>query len=117
MSVAGDRDALIDAIRAIIRRAVPAAREEVKWNAPSFATAEHFATFHLRAKEGVQLVLHLGARPRKDVDLREELPEAAAIATWKGPDRAVVVVRDAAELARIERQLGALLTKWSRFVR
>ena len=46
---------LIDAVRDLIAAAAPAAIEQVKWNAPSFAMSEHFATLNLRAKRGIQL--------------------------------------------------------------
>ncbi len=33
-----------------------------KWNAPSFRTREYFATTNLRAKTGVGVILHFGAK-------------------------------------------------------
>jgi hypothetical protein len=107
---------VIDAMRAIIARAVPDAVESVKWNAPSFATAEHFATFNLRAKTGVQLVLHRGARPTQTVDMRAVLGEDAQLLEWKGPDRAVLTVRDAAHLATLRMSLGRLVRDWATHV-
>lgn|GEM_PF-1591838 len=38
--------------------------EGVKWNAPSFRTTEYFATTNLRTKEGIGVILHLGAKIR-----------------------------------------------------
>lgn len=107
---------LIDAMRALIGRAVPRATESIKWNAPSFALAEHFATFHLRARTGVQLVLHLGAKPRRGLDMRDELGIEAPFLEWKGPDRAVVAVRDAAHLATIQSTLSRVLRAWAKHV-
>ena len=49
------------ALREIILGADPSIVEGIKWNAPSFRTSEYFATFHLRARDGVQLILHRGA--------------------------------------------------------
>ena len=46
------------ALRAVILAADDGIAESIKWNAPSFSTSEHFATFHLRARDGVQVVLH-----------------------------------------------------------
>lgn len=108
--------AVIDAMRAIIAHAVPRASESIKWNAPSFALAEHFATFHLRAKAGVHLVLHLGAKPQRALDMREALGIEAAFLEWKGPDRAVVAVRDAAHLSTIQPQLTRVLRAWAAHV-
>lgn len=108
---------LVDAVRAVIARAVPAAQERVKWNAPSFALAEHFATFHLRAKVGVQLVLHLGAKPRTDIDLREVPGLRSDLLEWKGSDRATVSLPDLDALEAARAELTRILRTWSRHVR
>lgn len=107
---------VIDAMRAIIARAVPKALESVKWNAPSFATVEHFATFNLRAKSGVQLVLHRGARPARVLDMRDLLGADAQLLEWKSPDRALLTVRDAAHLAALRVSLGRLARAWAAHV-
>ena len=55
----------IEAVRRIVLGFTPAIGEGIKWNVPSFRTAtEYFATFNLRAKDSVQLILHLGAKVR-----------------------------------------------------
>ena len=54
----------IEALRRIIGGADRSIAEGIKWNAPSFRTAEYFATTHLRATNGVGIVLHLGAKVR-----------------------------------------------------
>ncbi len=43
----------IIAVRKIVLAANRSIAEGIKWNAPSFRTSEYFATFHLRAKDGV----------------------------------------------------------------
>jgi hypothetical protein len=48
--------------RQIILDADASIAEGIKWNAPSFYTSEYFATIQLRAKDGVQVILHLGAK-------------------------------------------------------
>lgn len=108
---------LIDAVRALVAAAAPAAIEQVKWNAPSFALSEHFATLNLRAKHGIQLVLHLGARPRADLDMRSVIKAPAGLLDWKGPDRAVVAILDAAHLEEIGPALGRVVKAWARVVR
>jgi len=105
---------LIDAVRGLVAAAVPAAVEQVKWNAPSFAMSEHFATLNLRAKHGIQLVLHLGARTRSDLDMRSVIKAPAGLLDWKGPDRAVVVILDVANLEQIGPALGRLVKAWAR---
>lgn len=108
--------ALIDDLRALIATAVPAAVEEIKWNAPSFAMAEHFATLNLRAKRGIQLVLHLGAKPRTNIDMRDVVKDPAGLLEWKGPDRAVVAVVDIAYLRANAQALQRIVTTWARAV-
>lgn len=55
------RNPEIEALRAIVRAAVPEAVEQVKWNAPSCAVdGDHRITFRLRPGDRVQLVLHRG---------------------------------------------------------
>ena len=38
------------ALRTLVLKVDSSIAEEIKWNAPSFRTTEHFATMHLRAK-------------------------------------------------------------------
>jgi hypothetical protein len=108
---------LIDAVRGLIAGAAPEATEQVKWNSPSFAMSEHFATLNLRAKRGIQLVLHLGARTRSDLDMRSVIKAPAGLLDWKGPDRAVVAIPDAAHLEQIGPALGRVVRAWSVFER
>ena len=104
------------ALRTLILGAAPGITEHVKWNAPSFRTTEDFATFHLRARHGVQLVLHLGPKPRPDSSVRRGVADPAGLLTWKGPDRAVVILPD---LTAVEAQadvLQALVRQWITFL-
>lgn len=103
-------------MRALIASAVPSAVESVEWNAPSFATAEHVATFHLRARGGVQLVLHLGAKPKRTVDMRDLPGTGAELLDWKGPDRALVTVHDATHLDAVRAPLVGLVRAWAKHV-
>lgn len=85
-------------------------REEIKWNAPSFYTSEHFATMQLRNKDSVLLILHFGAKKRS-------LPAGAIsdpdnLLKWLGPDRACVSLKDPADLATKRRALESVLRQW-----
>lgn len=97
--------------------AVPDVREGVKWNAPSFATTDHFATFHLRARAGVQVVLHLGAKPRQDAGLRNGVADPAGLLEWRGPDRATVSFRDLADVDGKAAAFAEVIRQWVTFVR
>jgi hypothetical protein len=95
-------------VRQIILGADPRITEGIKWNAPSFRTTEWFATFHLRAKAGLQVILHLGARARGGPDIAFDDP----LLVWLGKDRASVAFRDAADVAAKREALSALIRRW-----
>ncbi|HEX5580679.1 MAG TPA: DUF1801 domain-containing protein [Gemmatimonadaceae bacterium] len=111
------RREMVQTLRAIIRGADARIRESVKWNAPSFATSEHFATFHLRTKTGVQVVLHLGAKARPESGVRTGVQDPAGLLEWRGPDRAIVTFADGADVAEREAAFVAVLRQWIGFIR
>jgi hypothetical protein len=85
--------------------------EGIKWNAPSFRTSEWFATFQLRAKDEVQVILHLGAKKRAEaVDLR--IADPASLLKWLGPDRASVTFRDLAHINGARSAFAELIRQW-----
>lgn len=102
----------IEALRRLILSVDPRIGEAVKWNSPSFYTTEHFATFHLRAKTGVQLVLHLGAKSRPDATVRSTVADPAKLLTWKSADRATVTILDLADLTAKSDALTRILGQW-----
>lgn len=106
----------IQALRAVIRGADPGIAEGVKWNAPSFATTEHFATFHLRHAAGVQVVLHLGAKPRPDAPVRAAVADPTGLLAWRGPDRATVTFRDLADVEAKREAFVAVVRQWIAFI-
>ena len=106
----------IRAARSLILGADPRVGESVKWNAPSFGTTEHFATFQLRARDGVQVVLHLGAKPRPDAGVRAAIVDSAKLLEWRGPDRATVTFHDMADVEMKAPAFVALVRQWITFV-
>jgi hypothetical protein len=104
----------VAALREIIRAADPSIAEGIKWNAPSFRTDEYFATTHLRAKVGIGLILHLGAKVRDDAAVRIEDPDG--LLAWLGPDRAVVHFADVDEVLAREHALQRVVRQWIAFV-
>jgi hypothetical protein len=103
------------ALRQLLLHADPAISEEVKWNAPSFRTTEHFATMHLRAKDAVQLVLHLGARSKRAVP-SDAIADPQGLLKWLGPDRASIVFTGAEDLAHKSHAVVAIVRQWIRHV-
>ena len=102
----------LQALRQILLAVDPAVEEGIKWNAPSFRAGEDFATFHLRGKDGLQLILHRGAKKRAQPLDPQEVPDPAGLLRWLGPDRAVLRVKDPADLERQRPALEALFRAW-----
>lgn len=107
----------IQLLREIILASSPGIDESIKWNAPSFSTSEHFATFHLRTPDRVQIVLHLGAKRRGHAGLREAIADPASLLEWRGADRAIVSFRSLEEIKAKRQALTAVVRQWLVFVR
>lgn len=109
----------LQTLRALILAADPAIDEGIKWNAPSFRRrdGEWFATFHLRAKTGLQLILHRGAKKRAEaLASAAAIDDPAALLEWLGDDRATVKFRDVADIETKRQAFVALLREWMRHV-
>jgi hypothetical protein len=106
----------IQTLRRIILDADPGIAEGIKWNAPSFRTSEWFATFHLRAKGGVQVILHFGAKVRDRSGARAAIADPESILTWLGDDRASATFRDREDVRARESAFAAVLRAWIRHV-
>ena len=112
-ALAHPHESAILSIRAAVLTADSRIAEEVKWNAPSYhLDGAHFATFHLRSKAGVQLVLHLGAKPRAKATVRSEVSDPEGLLEWKSADRATLTVRDAQHAARAAPALTGIVRRW-----
>jgi hypothetical protein len=101
----------IVALRQLLMSVDPAISEEIKWNAPSFRTSEHFATMHLRARDNVQLILHLGARSKRSIPAGA-IADPDGLLKWLGPDRASVSFRGRGDVAAKGEALVAVIRQW-----
>lgn len=108
---------VILALRGVILGADPTVAEGIKWNAPSFRTSEWFATFHLRAKDGVQVILHLGAKKRADAAGVAAIADPEGLLEWLAADRASVRFRDLADVEARGPAFAALIRRWIAHVR
>lgn len=104
------------ALRHIILGADPSITEGIKWNAPSFRTTEWFATFHLRAKDGVQIILHLGAKVRDIPAGGLAIADPESLLKWLGKDRATVTFRDLKEIKAKRAAFAKLIRAWIGYV-
>ncbi len=101
----------IEAVRGIILRADPRITESIKWNAPSFALTEHFATFKLRPVETVQIVLHTGAKARPTGKGRD-IDDPTRLLHWAAKDRCVATFSDMQDIVAKAVAFGAIVKQW-----
>lgn len=102
----------IEALRQIILDADPRIREGIKWNAPSFHQQDWFATVHLRSRQGLQVIFHLGAKV-KDVDARTvTLKVPNDLLHWLSRDRCLVKFADTQDLQARKTALQEFVRQW-----
>ena len=100
------------ALRQVILGADPGIAEAIKWNAPSFRTSEHFATFQLRAKGGVRIILHLGAKPRDGAAAGIAIADPEALLEWLAKDRASALFRDLNDVEAKRPAFENIIRQW-----
>ena len=104
------------AIRQMILSADPGVAEGIKWNAPSFRTSEYFATFQLRAKDGVQVILHLGAKTRDTATSGIAIADPESLLEWLAKDRASAKFRDLKDIEAKRSAFANLIREWIKHV-
>lgn len=104
------------ALRQIILGADPGIAEGIKWNAPSFRTSEYFATMHLRAKDGVQVILHLGAKTRDTSTSGVAIDDPESLLEWLAKDRASVKFRELKDVEAKQSAFVSVIRQWIRYV-
>ena len=104
------------AIREIILGADPGITEEIKWNAPSFRTTEHFTTMNLRAKDGMQVILHFGAKKRDRSSPRAAIADPELVIEWLADDRATAMFRDLEEIQARRSAFVNVIRQWIQHV-
>jgi hypothetical protein len=104
------------ALRQLILGADPGIAEEIKWNAPSFRTSEHFATFQLRAKDSVKVILHLGAKPRDTSVTGIAIDDPEALLEWLAKDRASVTFRSLDDVEARGAAFAHIIRQWMVYI-
>jgi hypothetical protein len=104
----------IEVLRQVIRGSDPSIVEGIKWNAPSFSTTEWFGTTHLRTKDGVAIIFHLGAKVRDIPSVPIEDPDA--LLKWLAKDRAMVTFANADDVRARSLALEHVVRQWIQFV-
>lgn len=105
------RKAEIEVVRTIILSADPRIHESIKWNAPSFALADHFATFKLRPETTVQVVFHTGAKVKAN-PTAITIDDPARLLSWVAPDRALVTFTNMEAIDTHRGTFVALVRQW-----
>ena len=100
----------VEALRCAILAAADDIGEEIKWNAPSFYTGEHFATMRLNGKVPLQLILHLGAK--KSSIARDSIEDPQRLLQWLGPDRACISFRSPGAVAEQAAPVQHIVRQW-----
>jgi len=107
---------LVEAIRKTILGADRSIDEGIKWNSPSFRTTEHFATMNLREKEGIGIILHLGAKKRDLPAGGIVIDDPSKLLKWLGKDRAIIVFESLAHLNSRKNAFERVIQQWIGFV-
>ncbi|MBP2161828.1 MULTISPECIES: DUF1801 domain-containing protein [Asticcacaulis] len=110
VALVSPRKAEIEAVRQIILASHPEISEGIKWNAPSFFYKDWFATFHLRAKSGIQIILHRGAKI-KTAPMRE-IADPSGLLEWLAPDRATMRFADIDAIEARRGDLSSVIRAW-----
>ena len=105
------KKAEMQALRELILAADPSIREGIKWNAPSFAVADWFATLTLRPLTQVRVVLHTGARAVPGhPDVVVDDPDG--LLAWQGKDRAIATFHDLGDIEARREGFTSILQQW-----
>jgi len=102
----------IEAIRKMILAVDAAIAEGVKWNAPSFRTTEYFATTNLRARKGIGIILHLGAKVRDLPTGGLVIDDPKRLLTWLAKDRAMIEFDSSVDLKSKKAAFQSILQQW-----
>jgi hypothetical protein len=88
--------------------------EGVKWNAPSFRTAEtdFFATFFLRDHDSVRLILHTGAKAKRGAKATMTLADPGGLVKWLAKDRCMVSIGAGKEVRKHRAAIESIIGQW-----
>ena len=104
----------IEAVRQIILMVSPEIHEGIKWNGPSFRTADYFATVNLRAKDRVQVILHKGAKVKDNTTQQVRIADPGGLIKWLAADRCLVTLGAGQEIEANRTALESIVREWIR---
>lgn len=100
----------------IIGNTSPEISTGIKWNAPSFFYREWFATVNIRSNDAVQIILHLGAKVRTDINARIDIQDPNKLLQWLGKDRASVKFASLREIENNRVAFANIISQWIVFL-
>ncbi len=106
---------VVEDIRSAILAADRSITEGIKWNTASFYCYGWFATINVRAKAGLQIVLHHGAKLREDSGLSQTIDDPSHLLTWLGADRAIIAILSAEDFQRKQAPLKKIIKQWAKY--
>jgi hypothetical protein len=109
-----ERRPLVEALRALVREASPAAQEILKWNSPSYVLdGVDQATINAQGKDGVRLILHRGTTTAENKDAASAFTgDPQGLLTWHSDIRASLPVSDLGDLAAKRDAAVAVVRAW-----
>ena len=112
LSLQSPKHELVQALREVILKVDNTVAEGIKWNAPSFRTSEYFATTNLRVKQGIGVILHLGAKVRELPEGEIAIKDPLGMLKWLAKDRAAIEFTDLASFRSAKSAFQAILKQW-----
>jgi len=106
----------IEAIRKLVLGADPKIAEGVKWNAPSFRTTEYFATTNLREKNGIGVILHLGAKVKELPSGGVLIEDPMKLLKWLAKDRAMIVFESSQDFEAKKAAFERIVRLWIAYI-
>jgi len=103
----------VEVVRRMILDVSPEIREGIKWNAPSFRTVDYFATVNLRARDSVQLILHMGAKTKDSATKGVDIADPKGLLKWLAKDRCLMTLGSGKELRANKKAMQAILRQWT----
>jgi hypothetical protein len=106
---------VVEVIRHTILEVDQRITEGIKWNSPSFYCYGWFAAVNIRAKKGVQVVLHHGAKVRNDSTLSSTIDDASHLLTWPSKDRAVLSFISTEDFQNKRGAFEKIIKQWANY--
>jgi hypothetical protein len=98
-------------VRDLIRTALPALTERIKWNGPSFChDGDDRITLGFDPKGRVRAILHRGVKVKDPTGFTFADPDT--LAAWPAPDRAVITFASAEDLETKTPAFTAFCERW-----